>query len=104
MRRCSRVPDEVPGTYHVCDGQALISVIDIDGSEYIAIDIDGAHHGRPSVTKRRGCRAARTLVMSDTISLGGIKALGESLDRPLGDLIALARANDPFYIYGNREE
>jgi hypothetical protein len=46
MRRCSRVPDEVPGTYHVCDGQTLIGVIEIDGSEYIAIDIDGTLHGR----------------------------------------------------------
>jgi hypothetical protein len=47
MRRCSRVPDEVPGTYHVYDGQKLLGVLKLDGSEYyIAIDVDGAHHGR----------------------------------------------------------
>jgi hypothetical protein len=43
-------------------------------------------------------------VRDDVTNFDDLKALAESLDRPLRDLIALSRNNDPFYINETRGE
>ena len=46
----------------------------------------------------------RPVVRDDVTNFDDLKALAESLDRPLRDLIALSRNNDPFYINETRGE